>query len=68
MAADDTLPALCRELRIPLARGERFLRQYAAEVPAARRIGILRLFPREETLAKFRELIEREARCAGGTR
>ena len=66
--ADDTLPSLCRELGIPLARGERFCRQYAHELPTPRRIGIYRLYPREETLAKFRELMAREERCAGGTR
>lgn len=57
-----TLPAICRELGIPLARGERFLRQFPQEIPDSRRVGCWRLFPRAETLNAFRRLLDREAR------
>jgi hypothetical protein len=58
---DATLPAVCRELGIPLARGERFLRQYPAEIPDSKRLAVWRVFPHVETVAAFRRLMQREA-------
>jgi hypothetical protein len=58
---DATLPAICKAVGIPLARGERFLRQYPAEIPDTRRIAFMRVFPEAPTIAAFRRLIEREA-------
>jgi hypothetical protein len=66
--ANTTMPAACRALGIPLARGERFYRQYPAEIGEPVRIGNLRLWP-AAIVKKFKELIEREERChAGGDR
>lgn len=62
-----TLPRACKEVGIPLSRGERIIWEYRDELPQLTRIGHMRVWP-QSLVEKLRDIIAREQRCAAGAR
>lgn len=62
-----TPPMIGRLLSEPRSRVERWLTQYAHELPAPARVGHYRLFP-EAVVDLLKEIRAREERCGAGGR